>query len=136
MTEPTGITVEFAEEEFKNFCKSYNLYTSTNNLNEEEEEKYISFKNQFINRVISGSLVLNDEGILEFNPKGKDEPLFLEEPEASLLSKIRGSIKKGAMSEDLAMLVHYTKKTSDYFTDMKLRDFNFLAKLVSFLANS
>ena len=126
---------EVAKQEFERWAEAFEIDTSTDGFDEEEVKAFDGFKSKFIKRVETGALTVDEDGVIEFSPRGDDgEPLKFDEPTGALLSarlKTDSDIQAARR-----VLAAWTGAAPKRFTDMKLRDFNFCSELLAFFGNS
>lgn len=129
------VATEVAQQEFERWAAAFEIDISTDDLDAEETKAFEAFKSKFLKRVESGALTVDEDGVIEFTPRGdKEEPLKFDEPTGSLLSaRQKNDTDVQAARRALGAWAGVPPKR---FTDMKLRDFNFCSELLAFFGNS
>lgn len=129
------VAKEVAEQEFERWAEAFEIDTNTAGLSDEELKAFEAFKDKFVKRVESGALSVDENGVIEFSPRGDSEdPLKFDEPTGAILS----ARQKGDtdIQGGRRMLAAWAGVSPKRFADMKLRDFNFCSELLAFFANS
>ena len=81
------VASDVAQQEFERWAEVFEIDITTADLDDEELKAFEAFKNKFIKRVESGALTVDEDGVIEFTPRGdSEEPLKFDEPTGSLLS--------------------------------------------------
>lgn len=129
------VALEVAQQEFERWADVFEIDIDTAGLDDEELKAFEAFKQKFIKRIQSGALSMDEDGSLEFTPRGDDgEPLKFEEPTGAVLSaRQKNDTDIQAARRVLATWAGVSPKR---FADMKLRDFNFCSELLAFFGNS
>ncbi len=129
------VASDVAQQEFERWAEVFEIDITTNDLDPEELKAFEAFKSKFIKRVESGALTVDEDGVIEFTPRGdSEEPLKFDEPTGSLLSaRQKNDTDIQAARRVLAAWASVPPKR---FADMKLRDFNFCSELLAFFGNS
>jgi len=129
------VATDVAQQEFERWAEVFEIDITTNDLDDEELKAFEAFKSKFIKRVESGALTVDEDGVIEFTPRGdSEEPLKFDEPTGSLLSaRQKNDTDIQAARRVLAAWAGVSPKR---FADMKLRDFNFCSELLAFFGNS
>jgi hypothetical protein len=126
---------DVAQQEFERWADTFEIDTSTDGFDEEEIKAFDAFKSKFIKRVETGALTVDDDGLIEFSPRGDDgEPLKFDEPTGALLSARQKN--DSDIQAARRVLAAWTGAAPKRFADMKLRDFNFCSELLAFFGNS
>ena len=102
---------------------------------EEDIKAVATFKDKFVKRAMAGRLVFNDEeGRLEFTPKGAEETLNFSEPMGDLLNARQK--KDTDIQAARRTLAAWCGVSPVVFAKMPLREFNFCSELLGFFGNS
>ena len=129
------VATEVAQQEFERWAEAFEIDISTDAFDPEELKAFEAFKAKFIKRVETGALTVDEDGVIEFTPRGDSEdPLKFDEPTGALLS----ARQKNDTDIQAArrVLAAWTGVAPKRFADMKLRDFNFCSELLAFFGNS
>lgn len=129
------VATEVAQQEFERWAEAFEIDITTDALDPEELKAFEGFKAKFIKRVETGALTVDENGTIEFTPRGDDgEPLKFDEPTGALLSaRQKNDTDIQAARRVMAAWCGVAPKR---FADMKLRDFNFCSELLAFFGNS
>jgi hypothetical protein len=129
------VVTEVAEAEFDRWADLFEIDISTAGLDKEDLKAFESFRNKFIKRVETGSLTVDDDGVVALTPRGDDgDPLTFDEPTGALLSaRLKNDSDVQAARRVLAQ---WSGAAPVRFSDMKLRDFNFCSELLAFFGSS
>lgn len=128
------VALEVAEAEFERWAQSFELDVSGQGFDDEEMKDLKRFKSKFVARMQSGALVIDEDGTIEFTPRGQSAPLTFEEPDGSVLSARMKTDNDVQASRRI--LAAWAKVEPKAFADMKLRDVNFCSELLAFFGNS
>ena len=129
------VEAEVAVAEFERWADVFEIDISTSDLDPEELKAFDGFKAKFIKRIETGALTVDEDGVIEFSPRGDDgDPLRFDEPTGALLSaRQKNDTDIQAARRVLAAWAGVPAKR---FADMKLRDFNFCSELLAFFGSS
>lgn len=129
------VVEEVALVEFERWAGIFEIDLSEDGLTDEDIESIAAFRRKFVRRIMSGQLTVDDEGTLEYSPRGsKDDPLRFEEPIGTILSaRKKGDSDAMAARRTLGQWAGVPPKQ---FSDMKMRDVNFCAELLGFFSTS
>lgn len=129
------VATEVAQHEFERWADTFEIDITTVDLDDEELKAFEAFRAKFVKRVESGALTVDEDGVLEFAPRGDSgDALRFDEPTGALLS----ARQKNDTDIQAArrVLAAWTGVSPKRFADMKLRDFNFCSELLAFFGNS
>ena len=129
------VETEVAVAEFERWADVFEIDISTDAFDPEELKAFDGFKAKFIKRIETGALTVDEDGVIEFSPRGDgDDPLRFDEPTGALLSaRQKNDTDIQAARRVLAAWAGVPAKR---FADMKLRDFNFCSELLAFFGSS
>ena len=124
---------ETANAEFERWADEFEIDI---HVESDEDVKAVdAFKAKFTKRVMNGQLVFNDdEGRLEFTPKGAEEALNFSEPMGDLLNARQK--QDSDVQAARRTLAAWCGVSPTVFAKMPLREFNFCSELLGFFGNS
>jgi hypothetical protein len=129
------VATEVAQQEFERWAETFEIDISTEAFDPEELKAFDGFKAKFIKRIETGALTIDDDGVIEFSPRGDDgDPLKFDEPTGALLSARQKNDTE--IQAARRVLASWTGVAPKRFAEMKLRDFNFCSELLAFFGNS
>ncbi|UGC98015.1 hypothetical protein [Oceanospirillum phage vB_OsaM_PD0307] len=129
------VATEVAQQEFERWAETFEIDISTDAFDPEELKAFDGFKAKFIKRIETGALTIDDDGVIEFSPRGDDgDPLKFDEPTGALLSARQKNDTE--IQAARRVLASWTGVAPKRFAEMKLRDFNFCSELLAFFGNS
>lgn len=129
------VATEVAQQEFERWAETFEIDISTDAFDPEELKAFDGFKAKFIKRIETGALTIDDDGVIEFSPRGDGgDPLKFDEPTGALLSARQKNDTE--IQAARRVLASWTGVAPKRFAEMKLRDFNFCSELLAFFGNS
>ena len=129
------VETEVAAAEFERWADTFEIDISTDAFDSEELKAFEAFKTKFIKRIETGALTVDEDGVIEFSPRGDDgDPLRFDEPTGALLSARQKN--DSDIQAARRVLAAWAGVSAKRFADMKLRDFNFCSELLAFFGSS
>ena len=126
------VEAEVAVAEFERWADTFEIDISTDAFDSEELKAFDGFKAKFIKRIETGALTVDEDGVIEFSPRGDDgDPLRFDEPTGALLSARQKN--DSDIQAARRVLAAWAGVPAKRFADMKLRDFNFCSELLSLI---
>lgn len=125
---------EVAVTEFERWAETFEISTDTGDMDKDSKADFEAFKAKFVKRTQSGALKVDDDGVIEFTPRGADSAVRFPEPTGALLSARQD--KDNDVQALRRVLAQWTGTPSARFAEMPLADFNFCAGLFSFFGAS
>lgn len=125
---------EVAAAEFERWAQTFEIDTDTDDMDKDSVGDFNAFKSKFLKRVQSGALKIDDEGVIEFTPRGSSGAVRFPEPTGALLSARQD--KDNDVQALRRVLAQWTGTPAVRFAEMPLADFNFCAGLFSFFGAS
>ena len=113
---------ETAEREFDRFVEAMDLDGDSSEWDEDDRKGYDLQKGKVISAIMSGSLVVNEDGEPVFNPTVDGDALTFSEPTGAALMAMDRKKKAEDMGKLFAMMAAITGVHPGTFAKMKNRD--------------
>ena len=123
MSKDVKIAVEVADDEFSRFVESMDLDVNTDGLDDDEKKDLSIQKGRVVTAIMSGSVVINDEGEPVFTPQREDgDAITFYEPTGAALMAMDRKKQSEEISKMFAAMAAITKTHSKVFSRMKMSD--------------
>jgi len=137
MQDTGAIAPEVAEAEFNRFCVANELDVDESAMDREDRKGFTQTKRKIILAMLSGSLIINDDGMPEYTPqRSKNKtPVIFREPTGAAMMAMDRSKKDEDVRKMFGTLGEMTGTDSKIFSLMHVRDLQVLLALATlFLA--
>lgn len=123
MTEPK-ISKEMAEQEFDRFLEAMDIEADPVDMDEDDKKGFEQQKSKLVSTIMSGSVVIDDDGQPIFTPKrsGGGEPITFYEPTGASLMAMDRKKKAEDIGKLYATMADMTKQPAKRFANMKYAD--------------
>jgi len=134
------IDKETAEDEFNNFCDSWEIDNDLDSMDDEDKSGFESQKSQLIKAIRKGRLSVNENGSLnytfsDFSEKNKGESITISRPKGSSYMEMDGFNDKQMIRKTYAVLAGMSGKEVRYFSNIDGVDLKALQAIITlFLA--
>ena len=123
---------EVAEADFERFCEMLAAYSEAPDLKDEEDRKsFNENKGRFIKAVMSGSLVVADDGTATYTPSIGGAPFVFREPTAAMVTAIDRHKMSHSVTKQLAMIASFAGRPEGEIGKLPVRDMRVLNSIVN-----
>jgi len=118
------VAKEVADEEFTRFVDTMDLDVDLEDMDEEDKKAFSQQKNRIVSAIMSGVLVVNDNGEPVFTPKRVNDakPITFYEPTGASLMAMDRKKKTEDIGKLYAAMGDITKTSAGVFSKMKMSD--------------
>lgn len=118
---------EVAEADFERFCEMLAAFSDAAELKDEEDKKsFLENKNRFVAAVMSGSLVVADDGSATYTPSNGSSDLTFREPNAGQLLAVDRHKQGHGIAKQIALIASLSGKTEAEIGKLPMRDIRVL----------
>lgn len=122
MNEPK-VSKEMAEQDFDRFLEAMDIEADPADMDEEDKSGFDQQKSRVVSAIMSGSVIIDDDGQPVFTPKRSDgEPITFYEPTGASLMAMDRKKKAEDIGKLYATMSDMTKQPAKRFANMKYGD--------------
>jgi len=114
---------ETADREFERFATAMDLEIDTSKMDEEDRKGFEQQRGRVIKAIMTGSLVINEDGEPVFTPSFEGNALTFYEPTGGTYMAMDRKKNSENMARMATVMAEMTKTSPKTFANMKNRDF-------------
>lgn len=120
---------EVAEGEFARMCDAHRIETDTSELDESDAEELEGLKRPIMRALMTGSLIVGDDGNPTFTPPGGGPPVTFHKATAATYIALETYAGKKDMANMIAAICEMTRSERGAFAKMEAPDFQVCLRL-------